>query len=150
MYEYFQRRKKMKTISALAVAAMLVVLVIGCGEKTEGPQDITPPSSVEALQETAPPDVVAVDEEPALVKSVGPVYPEEARKNGLEGTVYVKIWVDTEGKAKEAVILKSDDAIFNQASLDAAKQFQFTPASKDGKPVAVWVSVPFKFKLAEK
>jgi protein TonB len=78
------------------------------------------------------------------------VYPEEALKNGLEGTVYVKIWVNTEGKVVDAAIQKSDAEIFNQPSLDAAKQFQFTPALKDGLPVSVWVTVPFKYKLADK
>ena len=32
----------------------------------------------------------------------------------------------------------------------AARQFIFTPAMKDKKPVAVWITLPFKFKLADK
>jgi TonB family protein len=85
-----------------------------------------------------------------IVKKVEPVYPELALKAGLEGKVWLKIWVDTDGKAKQVDVLKSDSDVFNQAAIDAAKQFLFTPAYMKGKPVAVWVSVPFKFKLADK
>lgn len=139
----------MKTTIMLSLAALLAVLLAGCGNKTDGPEVITT-SSLQAAQKTPPADGVQVDKEPGLVKNAMPVYPEEALKNGLEGTVYVKIWVGTEGKVMDAVIQKSDDAIFNQASLDAAKQFQFTPALKDGTPVSVWVTVPFKYKLGDK
>jgi len=34
--------------------------------------------------------------------------------------------------------------------LVAAKEYRFTPSEIKGKPVAVWVTIPFKFKLAEK
>jgi len=40
------------------------------------------------------------------VKNPSPIYPEIARRAGVEGTVWVKIWVDKEGKAKKAQILK--------------------------------------------
>jgi len=33
---------------------------------------------------------------------------------GLEGRVFVKIWVDKEGKVKQVVVLKSDLEIFNE------------------------------------
>lgn len=139
----------MKTLSAFVLATMLLTLLIGCN-KTEGPQEIAPTSSLRGVQEAPPADNVPVDKEPGLVKNASPTYPQEALKNGLEGTVFVKIWVDAEGKVRDAVIAKSDNEIFNQASIDAAKQFQFTPAMKDGKPVSVWVVVPMKYKLAEK
>jgi len=48
------------------------------------------------------------------------------------------------------LIQKSDAEIFNEPALEAAKQFIFTPAYMNNGPVAVWVSVPFKFKLADK
>lgn len=140
----------MKTNIMFSLAVLLAVLLAGCGNKTDGPEVITTSSSLQAVQKTPPADGVQVDKEPGLVKNAMPVYPEEALKSGLEGTVYVKICVSTEGKVMDAVIQKSDDEIFNQASLDAAKQFQFTPAVKDGTPVSVWVTVPFKYKLGDK
>ena len=59
---------------------------------------------------------------------------------GLEGKVWVKIWVDKEGRPKQVVILKSDAEIFNEPAVEAAKQWVFTPAYMNNGPVAVWVS----------
>jgi protein TonB len=97
-----------------------------------------------------PPDFVPVEKQPEIVKRVEPKYPELALRAGLEGRVYVKIWVDKDGKPKQAVVVKSDAEIFNQPSVDAAMQYVFTPAYMNNGPVAVWVAVPFRFKLAER
>jgi TonB family protein len=100
---------------------------------------------------TRPPaDFLAVDTEPVVISKKEPVYPEPAIRAGIEGKVWVKIWVDRAGLPHDVVLIKSDQEIFNVPALDAARQFRFTPATMDGKPVDVWVSVPFKFKLAEK
>jgi Gram-negative bacterial TonB protein C-terminal len=37
--------------------------------------------------------------------------------------------------------------LFHQPAIDAAKQFIFNPAMKEGKPVDVWVTFPFHFRL---
>jgi protein TonB len=97
--------------------------------------------------EEEPADFVAVEKQPVPVKQVNPDYPEFARRIGAEGTVWVKIWVDKEGKAKKAVILKSENEMFNEPAQKAAMQWVFTPAVMNNGPVAVWVSVPFRFKL---
>lgn len=94
-----------------------------------------------------PPDFVPFEKGPQIVKKVQPAYPEIARKAGLEGTVWVKIWVDKQGKSKKVVIQKSASEIFDQAAIDAAKQMVFTPAMMQNGPVDVWVSIPFHFKL---
>jgi protein TonB len=75
------------------------------------------------------------------------VYPEQAHNDGIEGTVWVKIWVDEHGNARKAVILRTDAEILNQATIDASMNWKFKPAMMDGKPVAVWVTIPFKFKM---
>jgi protein TonB len=103
------------------------------------------------IDDDAPPaDFVAVEKEPVVVKKVEPKYPELAMRAGLEGKVWVKIWVDKEGKAKQVIVMKSDAEIFNEPAVEAAKQFVFTPAYMNNGPVSVWVSVPFKFRLADK
>jgi protein TonB len=103
------------------------------------------------IDEDAPPaDFVPVEKEPVVVKKVEPKYPELAMRAGLEGKVWVKIWVDKEGKPRQVIVLKSDAEIFNEPSVEAAKQFVFTPAYMNNGPVAVWVSVPFKFTLKDR
>lgn len=96
-----------------------------------------------------PPDFVPVEKEPQIVKQVKPTYPELAQRAGIEGRVIVKIWVDKDGKPHKAIVLKSDAEIFNKAAVDAAMQYRFTPAIMNHGPVAVWVVIPFTFKLTK-
>jgi len=102
------------------------------------------------IDENAPPaEFQIVEKQPALVRSVPAQYPELALRVGLEGTVIVKMWVDREGKVRQASVEKSDNGMFDQPALDAAKQFVFTPAYMNSGPVSVWVRVPFHFKLTD-
>lgn len=110
-------------------------------------QDIA--QNIAAAEDTtgAPPDYVKVDEMPQLVLSGNAVYPVEAEKGGIEGKVFVKIWVDKEGNSKKAMIVNSTDDIFDKPSLDAAMKSRFSPAILKGKPVDVWVVIPFTYKI---
>ena len=108
------------------------------------------PGPVEVpLIETPPKDFVPFEKPPQPIVRVSPVYPEAALRTGLEGRVWVKIWVDIRGKARDAKIIKSDLDIFNDACLEAARQFIFTPAVMNDGPVACWVAIPFNFSLRE-
>jgi protein TonB len=121
-------------------------LVDGAGEG--GGYEVEQDIKIE--DEGPPPDFVPVEKEPVVVKKVQPKYPELAMRAGLEGVVWVKIWVDKEGKPREAVVMKSDAEIFNDPAKEAAMQFVFTPAYMNNGPVAVWVSIPFRFRLADR
>ena len=94
-----------------------------------------------------PPDFVPVEKQPQIVSQVIPKYPELAQRAGIEGRVLVKIWVDKDGKPHKAVVLKSDAQIFEEPAKEAAMQYRFTPAIMNKGPVAVWVVIPFTFKL---
>lgn len=118
------------------------------GSSADGPVEIE--QDIRIDEDAPPADFVPVEKEPVPVKKVEPKYPELAQRAGLEGKVWVKIWVDKEGRAKQVVILKSDAEIFNEPAVEAAKQWVFTPAYMNNGPVAVWVSIPFRFKLADR
>ena len=105
---------------------------------------------IQIEDDSPPPDFVPYEKEPVVVKKVEPKYPEIALRAGLEGNVYLKVWVDKEGKVRKAVVLKSDAEIFNQAAMDAAQQWVFTPAVMQKGPVSVWVSIPFRFRLSNR
>lgn len=107
-----------------------------------------PSDSIGRSGRTPPPDLIEVDAMPTLKSRKDPYYPEAAQQAGIEGVVYVKILVGPDGKPRQVEVAKSDAEVLNDAAVDAAKRFLFTPAYKDNKPVDVWVTVPFKFKLA--
>ncbi|HTO94917.1 MAG TPA: energy transducer TonB [Bacteroidota bacterium] len=144
----------MKT-SAAILAALALLPAGAVAQATETATDSVGPIAVayrpiEGDTTRPPAEFVDVDKEPAVVKKVEPVYPASALKAGMEGKVWVKIWVDSQGNARKVLILRSDAEIFNSSAIAAARQFKFTPAEIKGKPVDVWVSVPFKYRLAEK
>lgn len=93
-------------------------------------------------------DFIPVEKAPQIVQSVQPVYPDIARRAGMEGTVWVNILVEKDGKPKKAVVVKEDaGGLFNDAAIAAAMKYQFTPAIMNAGPVKVWVAIKFKFQL---
>jgi TonB family protein len=136
----------------LLLAGMVVALLAASWQCSRHLSAPTAPSEEKLVATTPPPDFVEYDKAPAVIKRGFPQYPELAKAAGVEGTVYVKIWIREDGKVEMAKLQKGSgtDAGFEEAALQAATQFEFHPAMKNGKPVAVWVSIPFHFKLGEK
>jgi len=136
----------MKPISILA--GLFLILPVCVAAQENSATTTSHLAALSAVQDTnPPPDFVEVEKEPTIVTRKEPVYPEVALRSGLEGVVWLKVWVNREGKPRQVQVLKSDNQVFNQSAMDAVNQWTFTPAMKDGKPVSVWVSIPFKFKL---
>ena len=95
-----------------------------------------------------PPDVfVPFETAPAIVTQVLPVYPELARKAGIEGTVYVKILVDKQGVVRDAILMRGIGAGLDEAALEAVRKWVYTPAIQNNRPIAVWVAQPVLFSL---
>jgi len=97
--------------------------------------------------EAEPPPFLPIEKPPVAVVNPAPEYPLIPLRAGIEGTVWVKIWVTKEGKAKKAEVVKTDSDLFDQAATDAAMKWVFTPAVMNNGPVAVWVTIPFRFAL---
>jgi len=93
---------------------------------------------------------VAPQDQPEVKKRVNPYYPEVAQRAGLEGEVFLKVTIDEKGKVDKVEAIKFSDPVFVDAASKAAEQWEFTPAMKEGKPIRAEVTIPFKFKLAEK
>jgi TonB family protein len=98
-------------------------------------------------------DSFGPDTLPEPIKQVPPVYPDSARRVGVEGTVVVDALVGKDGLVK-AVRIHPDPRCsipaLDEAALAAARQWVFKPAKNDNKPVAVWVAIPVKFSLDSK
>lgn len=73
-------------------------------------------------------------------------YPEIAREAGMEGRVTVKVLVGPDGNVLKVGSVSGPD-VFHDEVRDKASNLQFTPGLQNGKPVKVWVTVPFNFKL---
>jgi protein TonB len=90
-----------------------------------------------------------VDVRPAVVRKVLPVYPPQARRLRLAGRVTLRILIDAEGAPRSFAVHQATPAgVFEEAALEAARQFRFTPGRIDGKGVATIVLLPFTFEQA--
>ena len=87
------------------------------------------------------------DVQPVVVTRKNPVYPEAALKDTLEATVFLSVVIDSTGAVGAISVVKTTNALFDQASIDAMKGWVFKPALRDGKPVPTTVVVPFRYKL---
>lgn len=85
--------------------------------------------------------------EPVVIHKVNPTYPEEARKNKIQGSVVVETEVSEEGLIESIKILKATDPIFEQPAIDALEQWRFKPATLEGEPVAVYFNLTVNFRL---
>lgn len=116
---------------------------------TDKPKKAATKDSKDSKDEVFPgiDEFVPVDQQPTIVKRAPTTYPELARTARVEGTVYLKVLVDKEGKPRQVHVFKSDAEVFNEAAKESAMKSTYSPAISDGNPVACWVIVPYQFKL---
>ena len=86
---------------------------------------------------------------PKVTIQVPPVYPPQALKDGIVGTVYLETKIDALGTVSAVKVTKSDADVLNDAAMEAVRKWRFTPAKKDGKDIACTVTIPFKFQLSK-
>ncbi len=111
-----------------------------------------PPKEDKKIVEEEPTYFVAVEEMPEPIGGIQAiqskiVYPEIAKRAGVEGKVYVLAFVNEQGEVTKAEIIKGLGAGLDEAALSAVKQTKFKPGKQRGKPVKVQVSIPIVFKL---
>ncbi len=87
---------------------------------------------------------------PVLVAMPRPVYPKPAIEAGVEGTVYVKVLVGTDGQVSEAHVVGDGIPVLNGAAVAAASQARFQAATENGQPIAAWVQMPLRFSIMGK
>lgn len=76
------------------------------------------------------------------------IYPESAKKNNTQGTVFVSFVVSKSGSIKNAQIEKGVETSLDEEALRVVKQMpNWVPGEKDGKKVDVEMTLPIAFKL---
>lgn len=78
------------------------------------------------------------------------IYPEIARRAGIQGTVYVEVFIDERGGVVKANVKQGIGAGCDEAAITAVRQTRFRPGTQQGKPVKVRLAIPIRFRLAEK
>ena len=86
----------------------------------------------------------------ALIRAVEPVYPMDARIDGIEGMVTVEMLVNEHGFVEEANVLSlmGPDS-FGESAINAVNQFLFEPPTENGQPTRIWVRLRIKFRITD-
>lgn len=83
---------------------------------------------------------------PKLIKSVAPVYPSLATANHIEGNVKIQAQIDASGRVTSTKVI-SGPILLRAAAMNAVRQWKYSPAMLDGKPIAAQYAVTVSFRL---
>lgn len=122
---------------SLAVAIACMALLAACANTPATADDtvVGPP---------VPPRVIGDTQE------CKPIFPAEAKRNGHQGRVEMRVLVDISGRAAKAEIVRpSGFPLLDQAALGYTKCMRFAPGHMDDRPVAMWASAPVNFILRD-
>ena len=83
----------------------------------------------------------------AIIKKV--VYPENAKKFGIEGKVYLIAYINESGEVDDVKVIKGLQGGCEEAAMTAVRATKFSPAKQNGAAVKVQLSIPIAFKMAK-
>jgi TonB family protein len=83
--------------------------------------------------------------EKLLVHRVEPIYPSEARKDRLEGTVALDIVIGQDGSVQSMRALNGPD-VLARAAMDALRWWKFEPYRVNGEPATVETTLAVEFR----
>jgi TonB family protein len=86
---------------------------------------------------------------PRLIHKVDAAYPKDALAARAEGFVVVAAMIGADGTVGDVQVVRHADGwpSLDQAAVDAVRQFVYTPALKEGVPVASQIHVKIEFSL---
>ncbi|MDE1161807.1 MAG: TonB family protein [Acidobacteriaceae bacterium] len=84
---------------------------------------------------------------PVLTFQVDPEFSEEARKAKFSGNVLVGLIIDEQGHPQNVHVIRDVGMGLGAKAVEAVKQYKFRPATKDGKPVKVQLSIEVNFQI---
>ena len=111
-----------------------------------------PPPPVVEEEDSEPVFFVAVEQMPEPIGGIAAiqskiVYPEIAKRAGVQGRVFVKAYVDESGNVNKVELIRGIGAGCDEAAMEAVQSVKFKPGKQRGKPVKVQVTVPVLFRL---
>ena len=102
-------------------------------------ETVAPTQSATAPESNARPDYAV---------NPAPEYPPLLREHGIGGTVWLRVWVDSDGRPADVKLAKgSGYRLFDEAALRVVALWRFIPAQTGEQKLASWVEFPIRFTL---
>ncbi len=96
------------------------------------------------------PGIGGVTEPELIVETkLEPVYPDMARRARIEGKVILQAVISKTGEVSDLTIMREPaaDLGFSEAAIEAVQQWRYRPATQNGRPVDVFITVVVHFSL---
>ncbi|HKP46586.1 MAG TPA: energy transducer TonB [Pyrinomonadaceae bacterium] len=84
-----------------------------------------------------------------ITKRPSPDYTREARRNGIQGFVTLRVLLSANGEVSRVRVIKGLPAGLTENAIRAACKIQFKPGMKDGHRVSMWLTAEYAFRLAD-
>ena len=82
-----------------------------------------------------------------VTKKPEPKYTKIARKHQTTGTVIIRCVFSASGEVTNIHVISGLPDGLTDRAVEAAKKIRFTPATKDGHPVSMWMELQYNFNL---
>ncbi len=92
-------------------------------------------------------DVVGDVKAPRVLHRVVPEFTQKSRDRHVEGSVILGLVVTSKGEPRQIRVQKGVEQDLDEQAVQALKQWQFAPGTKDNKPVATRVSIEIRFNV---
>ena len=93
--------------------------------------------------------LASLDVPPKAIKQVPPVYPLAMRMSRMRGEVLIGFIVDIEGGVRRVGVLRSNNPYFDEAAIEAVRQWRFEPGKVNGRVVSTRMKVPIVFAIQD-
>jgi len=87
--------------------------------------------------------------EPKKIRDVKPVYPDLAVQSRVSALIILEAEVDTRGYVKAVKVLRGHP-LFDDAAMEAVKQWRYQPLLLNGEPTGFVLTVTINFNLQQK
>jgi protein TonB len=105
----------------------------------------TPPKPPQQIAAKPPIRIGFVDPSRLILK-VSPIYPEIAWRSRIEGKVRLEAVIDEEGNVTRVSVVDGHP-LLREASIDAVKQWKYTPTIQNGEPIPVCATIILTFRI---
>lgn len=106
-----------------------------------------PPTNAVPVEPDVPLPVGGDVKAPVVIHRVTPLYPKLAITARMNGSVIVECIIDKTGRVRDARVLRSTSALFDQSALEAVQQWQFAPGSLHGKAIDTIFNLTVTFRV---
>ena len=84
---------------------------------------------------------------PEVIHSVEPEFTEDARRANFQGSVSIKLIVDSQGNPQNVQLVRHLGMGLDEKAIEAVRQYKFKPAMYQGHPVSVQIVIEMDFHL---